>query len=513
VIGDLSRLSARRYPDKPALMFEDTVLTYRDLDQQSNRLAHGLVAQGVVPGDRVALLAENCLEYAIIAQATAKCGAILVPLNFRLAPPEIAYALGNAEPKLLFIEPEFKDAIDTAFKSLTQRPDLVAVREAESLAGLPSLASLSTGQPATAPDIKIDDESAAIIMYTSGTTGFPKGVLYSHRAYYALFDGLAVECDLEHDEVMHIAMPLFHNAGLNGALNSTLMLGATGVIHRGSFDPEAIFAQIEKYRITFALWVPTMFAIIGQHPAAKKYDLSSLRKVSYGGMSIRPDLLATAQQILKGARFYQVFGSTECGNVTVLRPEDHAERSQYTGREFFNVESRVLTDDGRVPAVGEVGEIAVRADISGMIGYWRNDKATAETIRDGWIYSGDLVRIEPGGYITVVDRKKDMIVSGGENVYPKEVEAAIARHPAVREVAVFGIPDIKYVETVCAAISIKPGMMVTAEEIDAFCLQQLARYKRPRKIDFHDDLPKNASGKVTKPALRAPYWAEQKKAN
>jgi fatty-acyl-CoA synthase len=236
-----------------------------------------------------------------------------------------------------------------------------------------------------------------------------------------------------------------------------------------------------------------------------------LKKVYYGGMSIRPDLLATAQNVLNGARFYQIFGSTECGNVTILRPQDHAERSQYTGRECFNVESRVMTDDGKVPAVGEIGEVMIRAAISGMMGYWRNDQATRETIRDGWIHSGDLVRMEPGGYITVVDRKKDMIVSGGENVYPKEVEAAIARHPAVREVAVFGIPDPKYVETVCAAISLRPGMAVTAEEIDAFCLEQLARYKRPRRIDFHDDLPKNSSGKITKPALRAPYWDAQKK--
>jgi acyl-CoA synthetase (AMP-forming)/AMP-acid ligase II len=500
VLGDLTRLQARRRPDKPALLFADAVVTYRAFDRRSNALANALVSAGIETGDRVAILAENSVEYAIATQAVAKAGAILLPLNFRLAPAELAYILGNAEPALVFVEAGHAAALDEAIRiaGITTR----VVRLDVSDGGFEGMAA---GASENAPTRPVDPQSAAIMMYTSGTTGFPKGVLYSHSNYFSLFDGLMVEGDFTPNDVVHLALPLFHNAGLNGALNTTLYAGGTTVIHRGNFDAPVVLTQIARHGVTVGLWVPTNLAILLDHPDFAKHDVSSLKKIFYGGMAIRTDLRERAEAAF-AADFYQVYGSTECGNITVQGPQDHRDRPGVTGREFYNVEMRVVDDESREVGVGEVGEVHLRASDCGMMGYWRNDEATAKAMRDGWIHSGDLARVEEGGFITVVDRKKDMIISGGENVYPAEVEAVLHRHPQVAEAAVFGIPDAKYGETVCAAVVARPGSGLTADDIDAWCLQNLARYKRPRKVDFHQKLPRNVAGKVTKQPLRQPYW-------
>jgi long-chain acyl-CoA synthetase len=500
VLGDLTRLQARRRPDKPALMFGDTAVTYRAFDLRSNGLANALIAAGIETGDRVAILAENSVEYAIVTQAVAKAGAILLPLNFRLAPAELAYIIGNAEPALVFVEAAYAAALAESIRLAGVESRVVTLDDGDGGFG-----GMAAGAPDEAPARAVDPRSAAIMMYTSGTTGFPKGVLYSHSNYFSLYDGLMVEGDFTPSDVVHLALPLFHNAGLNGALNTTLYAGGTTVIHRGNFDAPVVLRQIARHGVTVGLWVPTNLAILLDHPEFAKHDVSSLKRIFYGGMAIRTDLRERAEAAFS-ADFYQVYGSTECGNITVQGPQDHRDRPGVTGREFYNVEMRVVDDEGHEVGVGEVGEVHLRAGDCGMMGYWRNDEATARAMQDGWILSGDLARVETGGFITVVDRKKDMIISGGENVYPAEVEAVLQRHPLVAEAAVFGIPDAKYGETVCAAVVARPGSALTADDIDAWCLQNLARYKRPRKVDFHEKLPRNVSGKVTKQPLRQPYW-------
>ncbi len=500
VLGDLTRLQARRRPDKAALIFGDSQVTYRDFDRRSNALANALVANGIETGDRVAILAENSVEYALVTQAVAKAGAILLPLNFRLSPPELAYILGNAEPALVLVEAAYVEPLSSALGIAGVSSRMIRLDQGDG-----GFENIAVDASLDAPARAVDPQSAAIMMYTSGTTGFPKGVLYSHTNYFTLFDGLMVEGDFRPTDVVHLALPLFHNAGLNGALNTTLYAGGTTVIHRGNFDAPVVLRQIARHNITVGLWVPTNLAILLDHPEFAAHDTSSLKRIFYGGMAIRTDLRERAEAAF-AADFYQVYGSTECGNITVQGPQDHRDRPGVTGREFYNVEMRVVDDEGREVGVGEVGEVHLRAADCGMMGYWRNDAATEAAMRDGWIQSGDLARIETGGFITVVDRKKDMIISGGENVYPAEVEAVLHRHPLVAEAAVFGIPDAKYGETVCAAVVAKPGSTLTPEDIDAFCLQNLARYKRPRKVDFHDRLPRNVSGKVTKQVLRQAYW-------
>jgi fatty-acyl-CoA synthase len=504
VIGDLSRLNAVRYPKKIALCMGDQALTYEELDARSNQLAHALIALGVAPGDRVALLAYNRLDYAIVTQGVAKCGAILVPMNFRLAAQEIATVLRDCEPKLLFTEFAFrlivKEAMGDAGPLLVLLPD-----EDGSLQEAKTLQTLCEGQPASAPAVEVSQESPCVIMYTSGTTGTPKGVLVSHEVYFRMYLATAVEASLRQDDVYLMAVPMFHAAGLNMMLHQALFMGASGVIHRGAFEPDAILKVIRDYRVTLAILVPTTVGILAFHPDLGSYDVSSLDKIFYGSMPITPRILDQAMKVFPQVAFTQFYGSTESGMLGVLRWADHDRWSQTTGRQALLSEMRIVDEEDKPVPVGSVGEVTGAKRTMGMIGYWRNEKATAETIRDGWIYTGDLARVEPEGFFTLVDRRKDLIISGGENIYPKEVENVLAAHPAVREVAVFGLTHELYGESVCAAVSLFPGQTTTAEDLVAFCRGKIAGYKSPRKVEILPALPRNASDKVQKGVLRARF--------
>lgn len=536
VVGDLSRLNAVRYPRKVALVMNGVELSYAELDRRSNQLAHALAAQGVEAGDRVALLAFNRLDYAVVTQAAAKCGALLVPMNFRFGAEEIRHVLVDAEPKVMFLEQSFERAVREAIAKGAPAPRLIALTDAEGAppgtgslgtsasravsrvdprsadpsasapsSNLPSADALAESQPSSDLPRTVDPHSPCVIMYTSGTTGFPKGALVSHATYFKIYLATAIETRMRHDDVYLMAVPMFHAAGLNMALHQSLFMGSTGIIHRGSFDPEAIFPLIEAHGITLAILVPTTLAMLAFHPRVGEFDLSSLEKIFYGSMPITPPILAKAREVFPRARFNQLYGSTEAGMVSVLRPEDHERWSQTTGRQALLTESRIVDDQGRPVPVGGVGEVIVNQRTMGMIGYWRNPQATQETLRDGWLYTGDLARVEPEGFFTLVDRRKDVIVSGGENIYPKEVENALAAHPAVREVAVFGVPDPLYGESVCAAVVLWPGSTASAADLEEHCRARLASYKRPRRVEFLEALPRNASDKVQKRILRTRF--------
>ena len=503
VIGDISRLNAMRYPDKVALTLGTGSLTYRMLDVRSNQLAHALLGRGVAPGDRVALLAQNRLDYAIVTQAVAKCGAILVPMNFRLAAAEMAQVLNDSEPKVLLMEPGFRATMERA--AVVPPPQVIFLPED------PGVTLAAPDMPAGQPDVEVAQDSACVIMYTSGTTGTPKGVLVSHETYFRMYLATAVEAGLRHDDVFLMAIPMFHAAGLNLMLHQALFLGASGIIHRGSFDPEIVFTLIQSHRITCAVLVPTTLGILAAHAAVAAFDLSSLRRIFYGAMPITPSILQSALAVFPGAAFIQIYGSTEAGMLGVLRWEDHARWSQTTGRPALLSEMRIVDEQGQPVGVGGIGEVIGARRSMGMIGYWRNEEATAAAIRDGWIFTGDLARQEPDGLFTVVDRRKDVIISGGENVYPKEVENVLAAHPAVREVAVFGSAEPLFGQSVCAAVSLVSGKTATSDELIEFCRPRLAGYKIPRQFDFLDALPRNASDKVRKDLLRK--WHEGQAGN
>lgn len=508
VVGDLSRVNARRYPNKVALRHGAATLTYAELDARSNQLAHALISRGVAPGDRVAILSHNRLDFAVVTQGVPKAGAVIVPMNFRLQADEIRYILENAEPKVLLMEPGFTDAVAGAIAGMAgEAPEIVILADDDAPETLiPTLGNISAGQPVTQPDVTVDPAGPYTIMYTSGTTGFPKGVLLSHESYFRMYLATAVEARLRHEDVYLMAVPMFHNAGMHMVLHQCLFMGATGIVHRGAFDPEVILGLIQEHKISFAVLVPTTVALLAYHPRVGEFDLSSLDKVFYGGMPITRKIIDEALKVFPKVEFTQLYGSTETGMISALRWADHKDWMHVTGHEALLGELRIVDDEGRDVGVGEVGEVIGRQSTQGMMGYWKNPTAEAETIRDGWIYSGDLARREGEGFFTLVDRRKDLIISGGENIYPKEVENALATHPAVREVAVFGIPDDLYGESVCAAVVFAPGHTAQADELIEFCKARLAGYKRPKRIDIHDSLPRNASDKVTKNVLRAPYW-------
>lgn len=500
VIGDLSRVNARRYPEKVALIHGDRSLSYRALDSQSNRLARALLAAGVASGERVALLAYNCLEFAVVTQAVAKAGAILVPLNFRLSAGELARVLRDAEPRVIISESAFTATLTAVFAQMGGNAPRLIMIDGQAEAALP-LAALMEREVDTQPGIAVDPASPCVIMYTSGTTGLPKGVLVSHAAYFRMYMATAIDTGLSHRDIFLMAVPMFHAAGMNMMLHQALFLGACGVIHRGPFDVEEIFRLIDRHRISMAVLVPTIIGLMARHPRRSAYDLSSLERAFYGSMPMPPATLAAALRSFPATAFNQLYGSTESGMLLVLPWADHATRASTTGKEALLSEVRVVDAAGRDVALGEIGEVWGGCD-SGMLAYWRNPAATAETIVDGWIRTGDLARREPDGFFSVVGRIKEMVISGGENIYPVEVERVLCEHPAVREVAVFGLPDEVYGERVCAAVVLHAADGAGAEELDAFCKARLAAYKRPRRYHFLSALPRNASDKVQKDRLR-----------
>ena len=506
VIGDIARLGAKRQADKKVVVQDESALTYRDLNSRTNRLAHALIASGVRPGDRVGILAENGLDYAVFVLAIAKTGAWTVPFNFRYSAGEIAYVVNDAGPKVVLVGPGLSEVFDAARGSFKTAPATIGFGGAAAA----DFEALLKAQPDTEPEVEVDASSPAMIMYTSGTTGFPKGVLFSHAAYLANHQVIALEGDLRRDDVVLICLPLFHNGGLNALLLPTLMSGATAVLTAKGFVPAAVLDAVARHRITVTMWVPTMLAMLVNHPDVERCDTSSLRKILYGSSPIAPPVLAATARCF-AAGLYQFYGMTEIGMTSVLRPEDHATRAHCTGREMINADMRIVDEQGHDVPIGGVGEIISAAAPLGMIGYYGNPKATAETMREGWIRTGDVARVDGDGFFTVVDRKKDMIISGAENIYPKEIENVIVEHQAVLEVAVFGIPDDTYGEAVCAAVVTRPGQEADADDIVAFCAGRLARYKKPKRVVFVDALPKNAAGKVTKQVLRAPYWRDRQK--
>ena len=510
VIGDLSTANARRHPDKVALVQGARAYTYLELERRANRFAHALARQGLLPGDRLGLLACNHLDYAVITQGAAKAGVLLVPLNFRLTAGELATVLADARVELLVTEAVLAPLWQGALQRLGRVAPAVVLLPAvpgEAAVPLPAAGAAHEFEEwmADAPESPVatvvDPATPCAIMYTSGTTGAPKGVLVPHSAYFRMYLGTALETGLSRDDRYLMAVPMFHAAGLNLMLHQCLFMGASGFIHRGTLEPERLFALIASERLTMAVLVPPVIGALARHPARARHDLSSLRTVYYGSMPMPPGVLAAAREAFPETAFHQIYGSTESGLLGVLPWRDHGTHAHCTGREALFSHLRIIDAAGREVAEGEVGEV-VGAASGGMLGYWRNPAATAAKLREGWIHTGDLARREGDGYFTLVGRLEEVIASGGEKVHPGEVEQVLANHPAVSETAVFGAPDDTFGEAVCAAVVVHAGGSVEASALDAYCRQTLAAFKCPRRYLFVDSLPRNASDKVQRGVLR-----------
>jgi fatty-acyl-CoA synthase/long-chain acyl-CoA synthetase len=487
---------ARKTPDVVALRFDGAGRTYAELDERVTRLARALRDRGVGVGDRLAVLALNSMETWEAYLAGVRLGAIVVPVNFRLVADEVAYALADSGAVALVVDPPLAEV---AAKACEQVP---AVRSVLTIGDEYEQALATAGDEPL--DVAVDEDEPAFIMYTSGTTGRPKGAVLTHRNLL-----MHVFSDVTHlgwhpeDRVVAPGAPLFHIAGLAGGL-PPLLLGGTNVIMKsGGFDPVATLDLVEHERISSLFLVPAMWAAVVAVPGIADRDLSSLHYVVWGAAPASTTLLRTMIDTFPQAEVITAFGQTECSPVTCfLRGEDSVRKIGSVGTPMLNVEVRIVDERGDDVRRGDVGEIVYRGP-SVMKEYWNKPAETAEAFAGGWFHSGDLVRQDDEGYIYVVDRLKDMIISGGENIYCVEVEDAVASHPQVAEVAVVGVPHEKWGETpVAVVVPVDPANPPTAEEVQAWCRRRLAPYKCPRGVSIVDTLPRNASGKVRKNELR-----------
>ncbi|MCC7286556.1 MAG: long-chain-fatty-acid--CoA ligase [Burkholderiaceae bacterium] len=500
IVGDISRLNGLRFPRKTALRFGGDSLTFAQADTFANRAANVLREAGVQPGDRVALLSLNRLDYLPLLFATAKCGALCVPLNFRCSVDELAFMLADSQTATLLVGPGFESAGLALSERVPCLKTLLPLAPTAALGARPSLRECMAQAGDEVPQVAVDEEDGVFILYTSGTTGQPKGVVLSHRSIVEGACQTALAAGVRHEDTALVTVPLFHGGGLAVVSMSHLYLGASLVIHE-KFDPAESLAAVASEGVTTFFGVPSQLFAVLEHPAMAHAALGPLRALWYGAAPMPPVLFERLQQRLPGIDFVQTYGQTETTLSACLGPEEHRTKPGATGRELPGIEYRVVDDDCRDVPPGGIGEILVRRD-TGMLGYYGNPEQTAATIRDGWIHTGDLARIDEDRYITVVDRKRDVILSGGENIYPKEIEDLLLQHPAVAMAAVIGVPDERWGEVPKAFVIRRDGAAAGVAALESWLLQRLARYKRPRHWEFVDALPQTATGKVRKNELR-----------
>jgi fatty-acyl-CoA synthase len=496
-VGHVLVQRARLGPNRLAITFEQTSLTYADLNARVNRLANGLAGLGVGRGDRVAVLLSNCHEYYEVLFACAKLGAVLVTVNYRLVADEVRHVLEDAEPGVFIYGDEFREVADAA--RLTA-PAVVPVilERAGSPAGLTYAQLLEA--PSSEPDRVVGLDDPLIIMYTSGTTGRPKGVVLSHgNVLWTSFNQIA-DWGLRTEDRCLVVAPLYHVGGLLVLTFPCLHLGGAVYIH-GSYEPGNVLDAIAAHGITTLFLAPTMWNMLLQQPDIDNQDLSSVRLCCSGGEAL-PVAVMERLTALFGEVFTDGYGLTEASSCsTVLRPEHVITKRGSVGVPLLHNALRVVDPDGADVAVGERGEV-IQSGPTVMQGYWRRPEATADALRNGWLHTGDVGRFDEDGFLWIVDRKKDMIISGAENVYPAEIEQVLYRHPSILEVAVIGLPDERWGEAVTAVVALRAGVTDTEAGIADYCRGKMAGYKRPRRVIFIDALPRNPSGKVLKRVLR-----------
>jgi len=505
-LADLLRRTARRTPHKPAIRCGAVQWTYAEFDALCPRLAAGLAQHGVGPGERIAILARNSHAFAALRFALPQLGAVLVPVNFMLNAGEIAYILRHAGATLLCVDHEFLEtgraacALDTAVKALIGLPSEADAGTPPGCLSFDALAACDT--PAELTPAGADD--LAQIIYTSGTESLPKGAMLTHSAIIWQYVSCIVDGEIsEHDTLLH-AMPLFHCAQLDVFLGPGIYVGASHVITSRP-APEQVLPRLAAHAVNSFFAPPSVWIGLMRSPLFAATDLAHLRKGYYGASIMPVEVLLELQGLLPRVRLWNFYGQTEIAPLaTVLKPEDQLRRAGSAGRAVLNVETRVVRDDGTPVGVGEIGEIVHRSPQL-LTGYFHDAERTAQAFEGGWFHSGDLATLDADGYITVVDRKKDMIKTGGENVASREVEEAIYRLPGVSEVAVVGISHPHWIEAVTAIVVKKSDATLAEAQVLEFCRGALAHFKIPKRVVFVDSLPKNPSGKLLKRELRERY--------
>ncbi len=485
--------AARYYSKRTALASAGTHSTFRQLNDRVARVVASLSRHGFKVGDRLAILLPNEPEYIELVYACAWLGVIAVPLNTRLSAVEVEHVLADANPRGLIRHSSLPvPSVKLSWELVLDEEPLDAHADFY-------------------PDAIYDPEAILALIYTSGTTGRPKGVVLTHANIWANVDHFNYWMPYKEGTVHLHAAPIFHIMDLPFMFAAPAFGACQVTIPK--FSPQNFCETVERERVSHTVLVPTMINLLTQFPELKNYNLTSLEKLAYGGSPMAPELIHRTREVLPNVKLLQGYGLTETGFLTALQDHEHTkERLTSCGRTCPGIDLRVVDESGKEVEVGHSGELVTRG-ANVMSGYWNNLEETTRAFRDGLFRTGDIGFQDAEGYFYILDRLKDMIVTGGENVYSGEVEAVIYEHPAVREAAVFGIPDPKWGELVMACVVLKPGKALSADELIAFCRQSLANYKIPRRIEFSEtELPKSGSGKILKKILREPFWAHQQRA-
>ena len=497
---------ARLQPDKVGARDSQRALTFAAWDERATRLANGLHGLGLNKGDRVVVLAYNCVEWLEIYVALARAGLVAVPVNFRLLAPEISYIVSHSEARAVIVQDDLRDRATSICGELAIEPRCWIHFGAPTPADWSGYEALMAAASPCAPPASTRPQDPFALMYTSGTTGRPKGAIRNHEGNALLALATALEFGLSRTDTGLLVMPMCHANSLYFGL-TFMYLGATVVVDdHQSFDPEALLATLAREKVTFTSLVPTHYIMmLGlPEPVKAQYDVSTVGKLLISSAPARKETKLAILDYFKNSRLFELYGATETGWVTVLKPDEQIERLGSVGREWCGSGAiRILDTDGKEVADGEVGELFSRTPYV-FDGYWKNPEKTAEAFCGEWCSVGDMARRDPDGYIHLVDRKSNMIISGGENIYPSEVESVLGAHPAVKDVAVIGVPDSKWGEAVLAVIVLHSGQHSSEAELLAFCRDRLAGYKRPRTIQFIADseMPRTATGKILHRTLR-----------
>jgi len=499
LMGDGLRRNAWKFPLKIAAKDRSGQVTYGQLNAQVNRLARGLLAAGVRKGDDVAILVGNRIEHLEILFATAKIGALAIPLDVKWKALELASVLSAFAPPFIIAQ---EDCLS----------ELAKAREIKNLQSLQQIAlssdrsysGLLTGQSDAEPEVQVHDDDPFAVMLTSGTTGFPKGCLTTHRTFVFHCINNAIEKGLGAHDTAILSSPIYFNAGRSFTLG-IIYFGGTMILHE-RFDAEEVLRTIEREKVTYIGAVPTMCERMLHVLESQDYDTSSLRCLAITGGKVHPNVLESLKTQLT-PNIYRTYASTDSGQMAISKPDDMARKPNAAGRPVWCVDLRIVDDDNQPVKVGDVGEIICQSPLA-THGYYKNPEATNASFRNGWFYTGDLGYFDEEGFLYVAGRKKDMVKSGGISIYPLEIESVIYSHPAILEAAVIGVPDPQWGEAVKAVVVLKPDAALHAEELLAFCKERLSAYKVPKSVEFRDSLPHTEVGKVNKVKLKELIVAE-----
>ena len=509
VIADIVRRSAYRYPNKPALIFGDKTLTYQQLEEATNKVANALLDLGLNKYDRVAVLAHNTIHHVLAWLGTAKAGGVYLAINYLLKGKDVSYCINHSESKVFIIEDSLYEIVKDV---LTDMPGVKTFIWSSQGKGMPAPEGFLDfdewyqNYPAKEPDVILRIEDPVQMTYTSGTESLPKGVILTNQSLLAEYFGTIIDGEYQADDININAMPIFHCAQRDVFLTPMLMLGGTNILLLEP-NPVQIMASIEKYKATMFFAAPTVWISLLRHPDFEKYDLTSLQKGYYGASIMPVEVLKELQQRLPNCkRFYNYYGQTELSPYhTILKPAYQFTKPGSAGQGGINMETRIEDDEHKpITTPGIPGEICGRGPHT-MLMYFKDPEKTEETLAHGWFHSGDIGVLDEDNFISVVDRKKDMVKTGGENVASREVEEVIYKHPAVSEVSVVGLPHEKWIEAVTAFVVLKQGQSASQHEIIDLCREHLAPFKVPKAVIFVDQLPKTPSGKILKRELRVQF--------